>query len=734
MSGPSPAEGVALTGLGAVSAYGIGCGALLAGLRAGRSGIGPALDLVAAGFPGAVLAVVPDDPGDPAGPGAPAGLSGPGSESESAAERLVRLAVAAVREALADADGAGAGAGAPPERVALVVGTSLGSPAAPYHRFAEQVAEALGIAGCRLTVSTACCSSTNALGLGLDLLDAGVADRVVAGGVDVVVREVYAGFRALGVMAPQPCAPFGEPFGMTLGEGAGFVVLERAAAARRRGARARGWLLGYGLSGDGFHETSPDPSGRGAARGALAALAHAGVAPAEVDYVNAHGTGTAANDPAEALALQLVLGGRSVPVSSTKAHLGHAQGAAGVLETIATLLLLTDGCIPPTLHLGRPRPGAPADPVPGPAPRRAQVRRFLKLNAAFGGANASLVLASGADPPPRPAPAPRGPLVVLGGGAATAHGSDLADVVGAVLAERPADGRVPDLPLAALVRELDPRGLDPSTRFLVAAAARALAAARLRPRGEQRERVGIVAATTALSPASRAAFTDSIAQHGLARASAAAFARMVLNAPAGVCSAALGLRGPLSTVTTGPDGGLAALVYAAYLLRTRPAVEALVAGAFDELCAGEPAPPGAGEGAACLVLGAPGGIGAPGGPADGPRVVLAGAALAGPGQEALAARRALEEAGLAAEDVDLVAGGAGGAGGADGAAPGAGGRQAWRLDPSPACGRLLAARPLLGCVVAAELLRRGAARVALALTGAGRSAAAAVVLRREEGA
>src|SRR5262249_54328647 len=148
----------------------------------------------------------------------------------------------------------------------------------------------------------------------------GIADAVIAGGSDALTEEIFAGFHNLGLLSPAKCAPFSEPPRTTLGEGAGFVVLERGDRALRRGASPIARISGYGPSCDAYHAAPPDPTGAGVSRAARAALAAAGLAPADIDYINAHGTGTEANDPAEWRGILAVLGdrARAVPVSATK--------------------------------------------------------------------------------------------------------------------------------------------------------------------------------------------------------------------------------------------------------------------------------------------------------------------------------------------------------------------------------------------------------------------------------
>ncbi len=189
------------------------------------------------------------------------------------------------------------------------------------------------------------------------------------------------------------CRPFDlNRKGLSLGEGAAFLILEEAGHARRRGIKIHAEVVGYGLSGDGQHMTAPDPEGKGAARAMELALQDGRINPEEIDYINAHGTATPANDAAETRAIKRVLGDRAkkVPVSSSKSMIGHCLGAAGALEAVATVLAVRDDRIPPTIHYETPDPECDLDYVPNRA-RDAVVKAALSNSFAFGGNNTALV-------------------------------------------------------------------------------------------------------------------------------------------------------------------------------------------------------------------------------------------------------------------------------------------------------------------------------------------------------
>jgi 3-oxoacyl-[acyl-carrier-protein] synthase II len=395
-----PAEPVAVTGAGVVTPIGQDLDRFWAALVAGESGISgierfPVDDLrVARG--GEVKKLARD-------------LAGPGGARLSRPGRFLALAA---EEAL---ERAGLAGRLPPAgRVAVVVGSALGGiddaeravrgrggllalAGSLYDGPARELARWLGAQGPVLAVSTACASGATSLGLGADLLRAGRADVVLAGGADLLCRFVLRGFNALRSLTRDAVRPFDRRrTGLLLGEGAGVVVLEREAAAAARGSgRILGRLLGHASTADGAHITAPDPEGRGLEQAVRLALRQAGLGPEAVDFVSAHGTGTPANDRVEAAVLRRVLGRRAaaVPVNSIKAHLGHTMGAAATLEAIMCLLAGRHGVVPPTLNYGEPDPECDLDCV-GEGARAFRPRVSLSTSLGFGGCNAALVLES----------------------------------------------------------------------------------------------------------------------------------------------------------------------------------------------------------------------------------------------------------------------------------------------------------------------------------------------------
>ena len=258
-----------------------------------------------------------------------------------------------------------------------------------------ELARLLEIDGPARIVSNACASGANAIGQAFQLVREGRAERVLAGGYDALCQLVFAGFDSLQALSPSGIP---RPFdaardGLALGEGAAFVVVESAAAARARGARVIAEITGYGAATDIHHLTQPHPQGDAALTTMTAACAMAGVMPEQIDYINSHGTGTPLNDVAEGHAIQRWAGTAvsSIRVSSTKSATGHLLGGAGAVEAVICLMALEGQWLPASLNVREPDPVCTFDLVR--EPREARVARVLTNSFGFGGANATLIFA-----------------------------------------------------------------------------------------------------------------------------------------------------------------------------------------------------------------------------------------------------------------------------------------------------------------------------------------------------
>jgi nodulation protein E len=327
-------------------------------------------------------------------------------------DRFAQFAAVAAREALVSA-----GLRAPlGDRAAIVTGCCTGGQSTEDENFlalyagnqrvspvtiprvmgnagASRISLEFGITGPVYTISTACSSSNHAIGQAFWMVRNGAVDIALAGGSEAPFSLGFLkSWEAMRIVAPDTCRPFSlDRRGLILGEGAAMVVLEPLEAARARGAQIWGEIAGFGMSSDAHHLTQPLAAG--AARAMRAALADAAAPPEAVGYINAHGTGTTANDATETEAIRDVFGVHTARllVSSTKSMHGHALGAAGALEAAATLAAIRGGIIPPTANFNQPDPACDLDVVPN-HPRSAEVEWAMSNSFAFGGLNAVLVL------------------------------------------------------------------------------------------------------------------------------------------------------------------------------------------------------------------------------------------------------------------------------------------------------------------------------------------------------
>jgi 3-oxoacyl-[acyl-carrier-protein] synthase II len=402
-----------VTGIGCVTPIGVGVGPFAEALRAARSGIGPLTLIDARPYACRVAGEVTDfRPEDHM----------PLREARSS-PRVVQFAVAAARMAR---EHAGLRRWKDSTRVAILLGSSIGPyphneaqhsiflergirrvhpsfPAMAHSGvIASECAIQLGVHGPVLTVSSACTSAADAIGLGRDLVAHGIADVVLAGGAEAPLSPlVFASFDRLRMMptsfneSPESaCRPFSvDREGMVMGEGAAVFVLESEDHLRERGAAALAEIAGFAATCDAEGHFVQKETGEDAVRAIEQALSRAGMAAGELDYVNAHGTGTSQNDPFETRVLRTVFGegaGR-LAVSSTKSMVGHLLGASGAAELAATLVAMQGGFVPPTINLREPDPACDLDFVPGEA-RPARIDAALSTSFGFGSRNAAIVV------------------------------------------------------------------------------------------------------------------------------------------------------------------------------------------------------------------------------------------------------------------------------------------------------------------------------------------------------
>jgi 3-oxoacyl-[acyl-carrier-protein] synthase II len=613
---------VVITGLGVLSGAGANVAEFQRNITAGVCCLSPITDPQAAHFKSRYAGLL-------AGTAAAALETAP---RLAGLDRHVHMAVVAAREALAVA-------AARPEnfgrRLGLIFATCSGPMllieahyeriirgdlrlteeewlARQYYTGARVLARELGVQGLSTTVVTACSASTAAMALAADLIRCGMLDAALAGGADAFSTSTLAGFEGLKATSEGKCAPFSKPFGLNLGEAAAFVFLESLTSARKRQVAIQAEILGSGMSNDAFHCSAPEPAGRGLATAMQRALADAGLSPEQISYINAHGTGTEANDKAEAKAVRKVFGAQAerTPISSTKSMVGHCLGAAGAVEAIAGIVCAKSGVLPPTANFTGPREGCALDCVPEAGRAWLAPQVFLSNNSAFGGHNASAVFAVSSNPDHgRADPALRDqdarqhvptndesePIYITACGVVSAAG------IGVEALDRvQRNGKsvlrpvtIPGLPpmLAGMVdekgvetfdRRLDLRHMDRSSRWATVAARLAIREAGFSERPSALAKLGLFLNLSAGPSWAESEYLTSFLSNNRQVTQLTAFPYIVPGSVAGNVCRALGLAGHNLTLSVGPGAGLLGLGPAIAALRTGHA-EALLSGAVDEL-------------------------------------------------------------------------------------------------------------------------------------------------------
>ena len=402
-----------ITGLGLVTPLGNDVPTTWDGLVAGRSGVGPITHFDASDYSARIAAEVKGFD--------PAALFG--HRDARRMDRFTQFAVAAAGQALDDSGLSLTASNA--HRVGAIIGSGIGGiisvleqaevlrtrgprrvspfliPMMLPDTAPGQVAITYGLKGPNFAVISACATGANAIGEAAEVIRRGAADAMLAGGAEgAIVPLAFAGFTVMQAVSTRNDEPerASRPFdatrdGFVMGEGGGVVVLESETHARARGARIYAEIVGYGATADAYHITAPEETGEGAARAMQVALDQAGLAPEQIDYLNAHGTSTVLNDKGETAAIKAVFGdcAYQLPVSSTKSMTGHLLGGAGAVEAVFCALALNEGVLPPTINYEHPDPECDLDYVPNEA-RRVTVDVAMSNSFGFGGHNACLIL------------------------------------------------------------------------------------------------------------------------------------------------------------------------------------------------------------------------------------------------------------------------------------------------------------------------------------------------------
>jgi len=403
---------VVVTGVGMVTPVGLDTETSWEGLIAGRSGIGPITQFDDKEIPTQIA-------GEVKGFDAAKYIE---PKEIKKMDRFIHLAIAASQLAMDSARLPITPGNA--ERVGVIAGAGIGGlpaiersykaymekgyrritpffiPMSIINELAGHISMRFGAKGPNVSVVTACATGTHSIGDAYKIIQRGDADAMFAGGAESCICPLgVGGFNAMKALSTRNSEPgrASRPFdaerdGFVIGEGAGIVVLEELESARKRGGTILAEVIGYGLSGDAYHITSPAPNGEGAARCMNMAIKNAGISPADVGYINAHGTSTKYGDELETMAIKTVFGdhARKVPVSSTKSMIGHLLGAAGGVEAVISVLALVRGVLPPTINLENPDPECDLDYIPNTA-RKLSVEIAMSNSFGFGGTNATLI-------------------------------------------------------------------------------------------------------------------------------------------------------------------------------------------------------------------------------------------------------------------------------------------------------------------------------------------------------
>jgi len=403
---------VVVTGVGMVTPVGLDTETSWDGLIAGKSGIGPITQFDDKEVPTQIA-------GEVKGFDAAKYIE---PKEIKKMDRFIHLAIAASQIAMDDAKLVISPENA--DRVGVIAGAGIGGlpaiersyraymekgyrritpffiPMSIINELAGHISMRFGAKGPNISVVTACATGTHSIGDAFKWIQRGDADAMFAGGAESCVCPLgVGGFNAMKALSTRNNEPerASRPFdaqrdGFVMGEGSGIIILEELEFARKRGARILAEVIGYGASGDAYHITSPAPNGEGAARCMNMAIKDAGISPADIGYINAHGTSTKYGDELETMAIKAVFGDQAykVPVSSTKSMTGHLLGAAGGVEAVISILALERGILPPTINLENPDPECDLDYIPNTA-RKKQVEVVMSNSFGFGGTNATMV-------------------------------------------------------------------------------------------------------------------------------------------------------------------------------------------------------------------------------------------------------------------------------------------------------------------------------------------------------
>lgn len=594
-----------ITGIGILSPIGNDCESVLNSLRQGKDGIADATKIDTSFYASHLCAEVKDFD---------ASVNMDSSELEIYTDPFLRFAISSARRALIDSgldlqkyDGkvglvfatCNAGLNSREKEYAVKYGVENGnftlsdSIQSEFYAAGMALSSALKLKGEFWIVNTACSGSTAAIGLAESLIESGDCDLVLVGGADAVALSNYAGFCAIKVVSSQKIAPFSTPEGMNIGEGAAFWILESSSSARLRGSKVYGKVIGFATGADAHHPTQPDPRGEGAYKVMRKAVENAGVDVSQIACINAHGSGTSANDKAESKGIAKFLNGTSIPVTSTKSYMGHCMGATGILEATCQLLSMNDNFIPATLRNVGVRAGCQVEALA--TSKEGAYDCFLSANYAFAGNNSAIVITKENFESKKIFDNPKKRVVISGLGVVSGLGVNVESNLEALKCGRSALSESLRLNeyIAGLVELPSPRTLDRRIDFsgmnhistiATLAAKSSMDSAGFKMTRSMSDRVGLVVGVS--RGADESAHNNAVYGTPERRGDVGCFSNITANSTAGWVSKALELKGSNITLTSGADCALQALEFARRQIEDESA-DVMIAMGADELYAQE---------------------------------------------------------------------------------------------------------------------------------------------------
>ncbi len=504
-------------------------------------------------------------------------------------------------------------------RIGVVVGTSLGGMLSadkfhsewlekgiqnsnpqlltqyPLHAVSDYIAKKFKLNGPKLTISTACSSGANAVGLGYDLIKSNLCDVVIAGGVDPLSRFSFAGFTSLKAISNEICKPYSKSDGINLGEGAAFFILEKENQALNKNQHILAEIRGYGLSADAYHETAPDTSGNGAYRSMMMALEDSELSKNEIDYINGHGTGTKSNDITERKSWKLFTkDGKNIPLISNKSSIAHCLGAAGALELAFSLMSLEENMVPPTLHFDKTSEKDEIDFVPNKCKEK-QINSVLSNSFAFGGNNCSVIVSKYLANKNKKEKKDID-VVITGIGCVGVGGNNIKDIyntfnLGKCMYHKidtknssftyPYIGCFSEPNYKKYIPSNKLRRMDDVTKMAITSATQALQDSKIKILPNNSHRIGIIYGTGTGPAETIKKISESIIKDGISGVNPDIFPNSVLNSAPGQFSILHKIKGVTSTIASGNTSGINAIVYGCELIKSGKA-DAIIAISSDE--------------------------------------------------------------------------------------------------------------------------------------------------------